>query len=353
VLRPLAGAALVAAAIVATVAGDDASRTVSDDLAVGPAATIPPSTPSSTVPPVAGVTSTPTATAATGAAATTPGVPPGTEATPSLEVSPAASLPAPAAAPPTTETAGTAPPRPRATGHPNASNTGVPPGTALAPSGPITTTQDGQVIDALDVDGQIHVVHDDVVVRRTRVRNPGAEAIWLDPQRHGLLVEDCELDGHGNTTAAAAVAYARYTIRRCDIHHFGEGLAAFGDVTAEGNWLHDFTDFIGEGAHQDGIQVEFGDDVVLRHNTVMQNVEGANAAIWVSGQPHSNVVIEDNLVAGANFAVGAGSQPGVRVVNNRVSRAYYPDGGAWGPFTYTSGVQMSGNVWHETGQSVG
>ncbi|MGH9153098.1 MAG: right-handed parallel beta-helix repeat-containing protein, partial [Acidimicrobiales bacterium] len=152
----------------------------------------------------------------------------------------------------------------------------------LQPSGTIYTTAPGQVIDAMDVSGSIRVVHDNVVIRRTRVRNPGGEAIWQDPSRRGLVIEDCELDGTGNPNGAAAVAFANFTIRRCDIHHFGEGITASGNTVIEDNYLHDFVSYVAQGAHQDGIQMEWGSNQVVRHNTVLMNVDGANSAIWVS-----------------------------------------------------------------------
>ena len=250
-------------------------------------------------------------------------------------------------APPTTTT--TKAPVVATTGYPSAANTGVPGGVALASVGGFATTRDGQVIDALDVNGSIRVLHNNVTIRRVRVRNPGGEAIWQDPSMGGLVIEDSELDGTGNPGAESAVAFANYTIRRCNIHHYGEGLAANGNNVIEDNYMHDFTNFIAQGAHQDGIQAEWGDNILIRHNAIMQNVEGANSAIWVSGQSHSNVVIDNNLVAGASFAIGLGNQ--AAATNNRISTVYYPNGGYFGPFTYTSPT-MSGNVWYESGAGI-
>ena len=224
----------------------------------------------------------------------------------------------------------------------------MPAGTASKRSGSITTTSNGQVIDGYDVSGGINVVHDNVTIRRTRVVGSG---IAIDPSTSGTVIEDCELDGSPMTNANAAVAHARYQIRRCNIHHFGEGLTASGDVVIEGNYLHSFRNFLSQGAHQDGIQMEWGSNMMVRNNTVIIGVDGANSAIWVSGQPHSNVVIENNIVAGGSFAIGAGDQATVR--NNRISRAVWPNGGYFGPFTYTGGsAAVTGNVWHETGQPV-
>ena len=306
--------------------------------------TAPPATTTTTAPPTAPTTTAPPAT-------TTTTAPPAATTTTT----------SPPAAPTTTTT--TAPPAPTtptnpSTAYPDATNTGVPAGTVLRPSGTIYTTAPGQVIDAMDVNGSIRVVHDNVVIRRTRVRNPGGEAIWLEPGRGGLLVEDCELDGTGNPNGAAAIAFSNFTVRRCNIHHFGEGITASGNTVIEDNYLHSFVSYVAQGAHQDGIQMEWGSNQLIRHNTILMNVNGANSAIWVSWQQHSNIRIENNLVAGANFTIGAGGGGpngnfDTHVTNNRISTRYYPQGGYWGPFTYYDGAVLSGNVWHETGLPVG
>jgi hypothetical protein len=259
---------------------------------------------------------------------------------------------------PTTTTTQAPTPPPPTTGFPDATNTGVRPGTALTPSGSITTSSDGQVIQNLDITGSIRVNHNNVVIRNVRIKRPGGEAIWMDPNKGNLLVEDCELDGTGNSGATSAIAFARYTIRRCNIHHFGEGMAAFGGVTIEDNYLHDFTNFISQGAHQDGIQVEYGDNVIIRRNTILMNVDGANAGVWISaGNTHRGVRVENNLVAGGSFAIGAGGSgtagnTDISVLNNRISTRYFPNGGYFAPIGWIGATRVSGNVWHETGNAL-
>ena len=285
----------------------------------------------------------------------TPTTAPPSSATTVAEATVTTTMPPPATSTTTDVTfTTTTTPAPSATSaFPGPGNTGVPPGTVLQPSGGITTTRDGQVIEAMDVNGSIQVQHDNVVIRRTRVRNPGGEAIRQEPGRRGLVIEDCELDGTGNTNGAAAVAFAGFTMRRCDVHHFGEGVSANGDTLIEDNYFHDFTDLIASGAHQDGIQMEWGSNQVVRHNTIFMNVVGGNSAIWVSAQPHSNIRIEQNLVAGANFPIGGpNNNPDVHVLDNRISTRYYPAGGYFGPFFQLSGCDVRGNVWHESGQPV-
>jgi len=241
---------------------------------------------------------------------------------------------------------------------PDATNTGVPPGTTLTPSGSITTTADNQVIDALDITGRITVNHSNVLIKRCRIRQPGGEAIYRawDLGLVGLNIEDCEMDGTGNPNGAAAVVFSQYIIRRCNVYGFGEGLTASGDCTIEDNYFHDFGDYLAQGAHQDGVQMEYGSNLFLRHNTCLMNVNG-NSCFWLSHEPHGNVIIEDNLCAGGGYVIGCGgggpnNNFDIRVRNNRISTMFHPTGGFFGPFVNTGIVEFSGNVWHETGEPV-
>lgn len=186
------------------------------------------------------------------------------------------------------------PPTPPTTGYPDASNTGVKAGITRTNSGSISTSSDGQVIQNLNINGTITVGHNNVIVRNVKITNPGGPAI-LQYGKTGLVIEDCEIDGTGNSGAEGAVGWGNYTIRRCNIHHFGEGLAANGGTVIEDNYIHDFTNWISAGAHQDGIQLEYPGGDVVRHNTILMGVDGANGTIHISSQPGS-ALIENNLL---------------------------------------------------------
>lgn len=181
------------------------------------------------------------------------------------------------------------------TGYPDATNTGVKAGITRTNSGSINSSSDGQVIQNLNINGSMYISHNNVTVRNVKFTNPGGPAILIDPNKSGTLIEDCEMDGSGNSGAEGAVGWARYTIRRCNIHHFGEGFSANGGTVIEDNYLHDFTNWISSGAHQDGIQVEYAGGDVIRHNTILMNVDGANATIHVSGNPGA-ALVENNLL---------------------------------------------------------
>ena len=256
---------------------------------------------------------------------------------------------------PTTTTTQPAPPPPSGSSFPGPTNTGVPAGTVLRASGSITTSADGQVIDAMDVQGSIRVEHNNVTIKRTRIRQSGGQAITMNPSRTNLVIEDCELDGTGNTDGASAVGDSNFTIRRCNVHHFGEGPRTNGNNLVEDNWFHDFLNFVAQGAHQDVVQITGGSNIVLRHNTMDIAVDGANAAVMMGTYPGSDITVENNLLAGGGYTVYGGSSNGytnVKIINNRFSTRYYPRAGYHGPLVYTAGAMVSGNVYHESGLPV-
>jgi hypothetical protein len=254
-------------------------------------------------------------------------------------------------APPTTAPPTTAPPPPPAStpssgGFPNASNTG--PTGPLTPSGSITTSANGQVIQNLDINGEVRVQHDNVTIRNVRIRSDGGNAINILGNTN-LVIEDCELDGQSRN-AEAAVAEHNYTMRRCEVHGFGEGPRINGNVTIEDSYIHSFANFISVGAHQDCIQATSGMNITIRHNTCLMNVDGGNGSVFLSSFPGGNVLIEDNLMAGGGYTLGIDGQlySNVTVRNNRWSTMYFPRGGYHGPIITNGGsFTMSNNVWHD------
>jgi hypothetical protein len=231
---------------------------------------------------------------------------------------------------------------------PDAACTGTLPGITRTASGSITTSFDGQVIENLNITGRIGVAHANVIIRNVRITNPGGVAVSNIScgSRCRYTLEDSELDGTGNTSGASALDYTSFTIRRCNIHHFGEGPGAGSNTVMEDNYLHDFTSFISQGAHQDGIQIEFGANNVIRHNRILMNVNGGNAAIVIGNQSgNQGNLVEQNLVAGGGFTLYAGGSMILR--NNHISTVYYSQGGYYGPLYPGSAASRCGNRWFD------
>jgi hypothetical protein len=207
-------------------------------------------------------------------------------------------------------------------GWPDASNTGVPAGTVLTPSGGMTITTAGTVIDARDISGPVIVDAPNVTIRNSRIR--GNAFMLVRSNGTGLVVEDSELINEpvaGQPNCHNAIGFGGYTVRRSEFTGC-ENAADMGggNVTFVDNYVHDL-DTVGPsyvfgnaGPHTDGVQVgEGAQNLLIRHNWISPQDEGtpqSTSAIIMytgGGTPNSNVWIEDNFLDGsrASYALYA------------------------------------------------
>ncbi len=245
-------------------------------------------------------------------------------------------------------------------GFPDSSTTGVSPNTVLVPAGDVALMAPGMVVDGLDVHGCITVAADNVVIRNTRVTCNSYYAIRNfanNRDNRNLLLEDVEISC-GGVAGRVGIAFSNYTARRIDLHSCEDGFRVGDDVVVEDSYVHDLV--TQPGSHNDGIQSDGGQRVMIRNNRV-ENHFGQTSAILMSTNiaPIDHIVVENNLLVGGGYILyagttGGGPVPDMRVLNNRFSRAFFPKGGYWGPVTGTGPTTVwSGNVWDDTGQPIG
>lgn len=231
---------------------------------------------------------------------------------------------------------------PHTAGYPDATNTGVPSGVALTPSGSITVTTNGAIIDGLDISGQIVVNADNVTIRNCRITS--SDYYPIDYARAGLLIEDCEIIGTADAVTAA-VSFDNYTIRRCNIGGTTDGLKANSDVVIEDCYIHDLR--VSGGSHNDGIQSTGGSNVTVRHNTI--DTGDAGVAIQF-GSSDTGWLVTDNLIHSSGWAFngGAGTSNDT-FTNNR----FAPVPGWYGPIGVEgTGNVISGNYYDDTGNPI-
>lgn len=244
---------------------------------------------------------------------------------------------------------------------PGALNTGVPPGTVLRPSGSITVSRNGAVIEDLDIAGCLRIAASDVTVRRTRIRRTGdCGSVTMAGDRGakaytGIVFQDVEIDAAGGApTFSAAVVCWNCTLCRIKLHDVMEGVRLDSNTTVQDSYIYAIGSI---GLNANSASPAGQSNLVVRHNTVEDppgadnNVKSYHALVQVSSDHGSpdGVLIENNLLVGGPWAVSVGGASNVRVVGNRVSRKYYPQGGRYGALRL-SGAVASGNVWHETGE---
>ncbi len=283
-------------------------------------------------------TSTPTATA-------TPTATPA-PVTPSSAPRPS-SQPAPAPVAP-------APPAPAA-GQPGPSNTGVPDGVSLSPSGGMTITQANTVIDAKAISGTVTVAAPNVVIRNSRISGNGTYGVLV--RSGSLTIEDSTISGFEN-----GIAGDGWTARRIEITAVSDDGAKLGDnVTMADSWIHDLTP--AAGAHADGMQLQSGVvNVRVEHNTISaynaSTRQNGNSALFIAPDlgPSSPgpVVITGNWLDGGNYTVyvldgdnGRYFIDSISVTNNRFGRNF-----EYGPLRVNVPATVSGNVFADNGSAV-
>jgi hypothetical protein len=275
----------------------DPTAPVPSSVPVSPTSAVPPST--SAVPPTGETTTTSAPTTTTEPAPTT------TEPAPTTtEPSPTTTEPAPT----TTEPAPTTT-RPPAGEEPSApasvaddTTTGVPTGTALTPSGPLTVNVAGTVLDSLDIDGCVKVTADNVVITRSRITCSGGAAVVNQSGGSGLRIENSELRGGADRADAGVWSSGPYTLLNSEITNVRDGAFIASDTTIDGNWIHDLSQKSGD--HNDLLQMVGGQHVVIRNNR-LEHVRDQTAAIMIKSDlaPIDDVLIENNVLAGGSFSL--------------------------------------------------
>jgi hypothetical protein len=216
------------------------------------------------------------------------------------------------------------PPPPSSGGFPGPNNTGVPAGTQLTPSGDITVTKDGTVLDALDVTGCIYIEASNVTIKRTMVHGGGCfEPIHVSSGTN-LQVFDTEIDGERSPTCGESIGTSDYSITRVNAHGCSDGprLAGTGPIVIQDSWIHDLSNLPGD--HGDGIQAYGlnGGPVTIRHNTI---VGGSNAAVFTADGATGDMIIDNNLMSAGGYTLRVYDNT-VHVTNNLIVKNTYEYG---------------------------
>ncbi|SMD24431.1 right-handed parallel beta-helix repeat-containing protein [Kibdelosporangium aridum] len=240
----------------------------------------------------------------------------------------------------------------RACGFPDASNTGwqhtgvklTTAGVNLTADAEFQINEPNTVIDGKDIRGCVSIKANNVKIKRSRVRCDSYFPIRVYDGFRNAVIEDTEIDGLNSGTTNAAVGFDNYVLRRVDMHSLGEGPHMGTNVVIEDSYVHDLASC--DICHNDAIQSSGALNVVLRHNTFINDAMGKNAVVRIATEQgdSKNFLVENNLLAGGNFAVqvrsqGHGFPIGVRVINNRIVPTW-----RFAPFDTTDGrIETIGN----------
>jgi hypothetical protein len=241
---------------------------------------------------------------------------------------------------------------PHLCGYPDPSNTGVPPGVTLKPSGSITVTRPGTVIAGLEVTGTINVVADDVTIEDTRViQNTtcgsttacGNYAIRIDESATGTTIRDVETSTVPGQTCQQDIRNTggELTIEGAYLH------ACDGNVYAQGPTVladsYGITKFVISSDHIENVYMN-ETSFTASHDTLFNPIDQTAVIFGNSGDGtdttdcSNRIVILGSLLAGGGYSLypcAHSTQPGSSYLNvqgNHFARCvtkegYEPDGG--------------------------
>ncbi|TQF33032.1 right-handed parallel beta-helix repeat-containing protein [Bradyrhizobium sp. UNPA324] len=238
--------------------------------------------------------------------------------------------------------------------YPDETSTGFSEKTNLRPSGPVATSSSGQLIRGLDISGAVQINHGAVTLENCRITAAAsavvnvAENLSVPP-----IIQDCEIDGLGLDGAQGSNGINGYgTVRRCNIHGVENGINVTAPLLFEDNYVHDLA---APGApHYDGVQIDGGHDISIRHNTIV-NRHAQTSAVMIDNAFNavSSIVVENNRLIGGGYTVysdgrqGNGPISSVSFANNRMGR------GRWGYAAFSKNRPVwRGNVDDITGRPI-
>jgi hypothetical protein len=200
----------------------------------------------------------------------------------------------------------------------------------LVPSGSIRVETAGTVIENLDIQGEIAVLADNVTIRNVRIRSGDYYPIrYFDNDNHGLVVQDCEIEGTSDDVTAG-LSFANYTARRVNVHGTADGFKADENVLIEDCWIHDLRN--ASGQHNDGVQSTGGKGVTLRHNSISG---ASNACVQTGdeGAATEDFTIECNWLSGGGYTLNIRGSGATRPRNTKVLYNRFTRDAEYGPWT--------------------
>jgi hypothetical protein len=189
----------------------------------------------------------------------------------------------------------------------------------------LVITQDGTVLDGLDIYGDIKVRAKNVVIRNSRLRGgkfiPRSNTGIVDSNSaavQNLLVEDCTLIPDQPSYYRDGIVGHDYTARRNHVSRTNDGFGIFNvpggptaaNVLLEANYVHTLTFWSNDPAHTDGthndcVQVQGGENIHIIGNTIKcDQVDGAGSAPSPRS-PHAGqgILLQQNVSKLANVVV--------------------------------------------------
>ena len=207
---------------------------------------------------------------------------------------------------------------------PAAANTGVPAGTTLTRyTGPLIISVDGTVIDRKAVYGDLKIRAKNVIVRNSYLhcgtQVPTGNTGCVDANGstvYNLLVTNNTIIPDRPSYYRDGIVGHEFTARYNHISHTNDGIGIFNrpggsvnaNVTVQGNYIHDLTHWNNDpahrdGTHNDGIQVQGGQNIAIRGNTIVGSVVAGDGLGVYGTHAGSALIVNQNVAKVANLVV--------------------------------------------------
>ena len=279
-------------------------------------------------------------------------------------------------------------PNPSACGYPDATNTGVPAGISLTPSGSKTVSTNGAVLSGLDITGTVTVTADNVTIENSRIAKTsggsGSYAVILNNGADNFTIRDSEISGPAsNTSGLQSAVWNHYNnpgalATRIYFHRCAdcwEGAGTFRDA-------YMVVDAAYSGSHDEDIYV-CGTSVDVDHSTLVNTHQQTATVFGDTICGGNDFTVTDSLLAGGGYVLypqaNSSSETGSTLISgNRIARCkttavynpgsggtacsgggdsfgYYPLGGYYGiaAYTYSGPDQIwENNVWDDSSQPI-
>jgi hypothetical protein len=262
------------------------------------------------------------------------------------------------------------------TGWPYIDNTGLTDPYNLTIIGDTTITTSGSNIENLDIRGQLTIQANNITVRNCRVWGGMFYGVVFMSGYSGNVIEDCDI-GKNYTNSSKGILIkteenTEVTIRRCYIHHVGDGIFGGGGddpspkakLTVQDCYITDIRETDGNDT-VDTIDDHKGDgmeflgqmsETLIEHNNIDVPNDQTSCLLF---QAHwgnlGDVTIKDNLLNGAGYTIYTRIREGrtfdgLTIINNHFGRNYHY--GIWSNDFDTTEITAYGNLWHDTGEPV-
>ncbi len=232
-------------------------------------------------------------------------------------------------------------------------------GTLTPYQGNLTTSSNGQIIQNLDIRGNITIRHNNVTIRRCRVRSVqtsntlvGGESVidgnqstvdgggnrtWL---ANNLTVSYCEVIGSldpnlNDQSGVTNGGGTALTTDHCVLHDVSDAITPSDQSITTSNCVYDMK--VANGSHADCYQITDGDSALVQDNVFIGFVPGT---VPVTGGDGVQRIAKDNSVS--NSAIQIGAQTGT--LTNITINHNYLSGGIYTINSNNTGESTYGNI---------